>query len=108
MDVRNLQTPEEMLERWQGAECQCDPSVGHLCECCHDIQVMRDLIKDRDRMVDMLEFFLGQMQLTDCKMDGQHGWRFRHGWPMTHCIGPSAEEAAKAAIKEVKRSRAET
>lgn len=48
MDPTNLQTPEEMLERWGGVECQCDPSVGHLCECCHDIQVLRDLIKERD------------------------------------------------------------
>ena len=44
MDIRNLQTPEEMLERWQGVKCQCDPDVGHLCECCHDTQVLRDLI----------------------------------------------------------------
>lgn len=28
-------------------KCQCDPSVGHLCECCHDTQVVRDLLKER-------------------------------------------------------------
>jgi hypothetical protein len=55
MDIRNVQTAEEMLERWQGVECQCDPDVGHLCECCHDTQVVRDLIKERDRLRDELQ-----------------------------------------------------
>lgn len=46
----NLQTPEEMLERWRGVECKCDRSVGHLCEGCHDTQVLRQLIQDRDQL----------------------------------------------------------
>ena len=46
----NLQTPEEMLERWLSVQCQCDISVGHLCERCHDTQVLRELIKERDRL----------------------------------------------------------
>lgn len=56
----------------------------------------------------MLEFFIGQLQLTDCKMDSNHGWRFRHGWPMTHCVGATPEDAAKAAIREIERSRSES
>ncbi len=45
MDPATLQTPEEMLERWAGVECTCDPDVNHLCECCHDTQVVRELLK---------------------------------------------------------------
>ena len=50
MNPLELQTPEDMLERWTGIECSCDPSVGHLCECCHDTQVLRELIKERDEL----------------------------------------------------------
>lgn len=57
---------------------------------------------------DMLEFFLGQLQLTDCKMNSNHGWRFRHGWPMTHCVGATPEDAAREAIREIERSRSES
>jgi hypothetical protein len=46
MSPNSLQTPEQMLERWQGVACSCDPDVGHLCEICHDIQVVRDLMKE--------------------------------------------------------------
>jgi len=50
MNPANLQTPEQMIERWMGVMCSCDPDVGHLCECCHDIQVVREAIKERDRL----------------------------------------------------------
>ena len=50
LSPQNLQTPEEMLERWAEVQCQCDPDVGFLCECCHDTQVVRELIKERDRL----------------------------------------------------------
>jgi hypothetical protein len=53
---------------------------------------------------DMLEFFFGQMQMHSPDMEGQHSYRFRSGgWPMTHCKGPNAEEAVKAAINEIKK-----
>jgi hypothetical protein len=58
---------------------------------------------DLDQAADMLEFLLGQFQVTDCKMDGQHGWRFMHGWPMTHCKGSTIEEAVRAAMEEQER-----
>ena len=54
---------------------------------------------------EMLEFFFGQMQMHSPKMNGQHSYRFRGGWPMTHCVGPNAEAAVKAAIQEIKRER---
>jgi hypothetical protein len=58
---------------------------------------------------DMLEFFFGQMQMHSPKMDGQHSYRFRgSGWPMTHCVGPNAEDAVKAALQEIQRSRSES
>ena len=50
-----LQTPQEMLERWYGVECKCDPGVGFLCESCHDTQVLRDLIAENQRLRDLLE-----------------------------------------------------
>ena len=53
----NLQTPEEMLERWISVQCQCDISVGHLCERCHDTQVLRELIKERDQLKGCLQKF---------------------------------------------------
>ena len=49
MDPTQLQTPEEMLDRWDEIECICDPAVGHLCECCHDTQVVRELLKEQVR-----------------------------------------------------------
>lgn len=69
MDLANLQTPEEMLERWYGMKCQCDPSVGVLCESCHDLQVLRDLIKERDRLLDSIKFWsycMSQGMLATC------------------------------------------
>jgi hypothetical protein len=55
---------------------------------------------------DMLELFFGQMRTTDVKMDGRHHYRLSpSGWPMTHCVGPNAEAAVRAAIAEVKRER---
>lgn len=69
-------------------------------ESCHD--------GDIDEAADMLEFFFCQMQMQmhSPTMDGQHSYRFRSGgWPMTHCRGPNADVAVKAAIQEVKRQR---
>ena len=55
---------------------------------------------------DMLEFFFGQMQMHSPKMNGQHSYRFRSGgWPMTHCVGPSEEDAVRSATQEIQRSR---
>jgi hypothetical protein len=68
---------------------------------CHD--------GDVDEAADMLEFFLNQMQAHDVKMDGQHRYRFvSGGWPMTHCVGPNAEDAVKSAMREIQRSRSES
>lgn len=50
MDPTQLQTPEEMLDRWNDRQCTCDPDVGHLCECCHDTQVVRELLKEQVRL----------------------------------------------------------
>ena len=37
----NIQEPWEMLERWDNIPCTCDPDSGHLCEICHDTEVVR-------------------------------------------------------------------
>ena len=68
------------------------------------VSKLRDFGGYEDRAADMLEFFFGQMQMHSPKMNGQHSYRFRGGWPMTHCIGPDKESAVLAAIEEVKRS----
>ena len=58
---------------------------------------------------DMLEFFFDQMQMHSPDMGGNHSYRFRSsGWPMTHCKGPNAEQAVRAAIEEIQRSRSES
>ena len=57
MGMSSLQSPEEMLKRWYGAECKCDPDVGHLCELCHDTQVLSDLIKERDLLLDGIKYW---------------------------------------------------
>ena len=66
--------------------------------CCPDI----------NKAADMLEFLLGQFQMHSPKMNGQHTWRFRPGWPMIDAIGRTPEEAIRAAMVEVERSKQET
>lgn len=62
-----------------------------------------------DEAADMLEFFFSQMQMHSPDMGGNHSYRFRSsGWPMTHCKGPNAESAVKAAIREIQRSSSES
>ena len=66
-----------------------------------------ELMKMCREAADLLEFFLAQMQATSVYMNGQHVWRFRSGgWPMTHCVGPTAEQAALNAVAEIRRERA--
>ena len=72
------------------------------------IQVESSEEKVMQEAADMLEFFFGQMQMHSPKMDGQHSYRFKGGWPMTHCVGPNAEDAVRAAIQEIQRSRSES
>lgn len=35
---------KEMLKRWSGYQCQCDETVGFLCEMCHDIGIVKRLV----------------------------------------------------------------
>lgn len=46
-----LQTPEEVVERLKSIDCTCDPSVGWICETCHDRQVLQKLIADRNKLL---------------------------------------------------------
>jgi hypothetical protein len=66
----------------------------------HEDQLMQ-------QAADMLEFFFNQMQMCSPKMDGGHLWRLQNAWPMTHCIGPTEEEAVRAAMAEVARANSE-
>lgn len=65
------------------------------------------LIDEIERLRGMLEFCLGQLRMHSPKMNGQHSYRFCGGWPMTHAIGPTPEDAIRAAMAEVTRSRQE-
>lgn len=59
-----------------------------------------------DEAADLLEAFFEQMQLHSPQMNGQHSWRLRgSGWPMTHCKGPTREDAMRAMVAEIKRER---
>ena len=40
----NVTEPWEMIERWDNIPCTCDPDSGHLCEICHDTEVVRRLM----------------------------------------------------------------
>lgn len=60
-----------------------------------------------ESMRQMHNFFLDQIQIQSAKMDGKHHYRFCGGWPMTHCIGSTKDEAVKAAMEEVKLSKGE-
>lgn len=50
MNPNHLQSPEQMLERWQRVVCSCDRRFGWLCESCHDTQVLRDLLRERNAL----------------------------------------------------------
>ena len=62
---------------------------------------------DMRTAADIIELFVNQMQIGNCKMDSQHHWRFRHGWPMTHAVGATAEAAILAVVNEVDENRPE-
>jgi len=65
-----------------------------------------DLTQTIEDAADMLEFFMAQMQCPSIQMNGKHRFIFRSsGWPMTHCVGPNAEEAVMNVIKEIRRER---
>lgn len=55
----------------------------------------------------MLDFLLRQFYMNSPKMDGQHRWNFRYGWPWTHAKGSTIEEAVRNAMAEVEREKAE-
>lgn len=58
---------------------------------------------------DMLEFFFDRMSIASADMGGNHSYRFHStGWPMTHCKGPNAEAAVRAALAEIKREKEES
>jgi hypothetical protein len=79
-------------------------SIGDFKEVINTINDLQESIKEKDKM---LEFFFDQMKLWSPSMNGQHTYTFTHGWPMTHCVGPTREDAVKNAMKEVDRSKKE-
>ena len=88
------------------ARYETGESLQILLDDCRD-----ELAKQAERvkaLEGLVEFFYGQMYMTSPKMNGQHTYRFRSGgWPMTHCIGPTAEAAVEAAMKEIERDKQE-
>ena len=63
---------------------------------------------DPDEAQRMLDFVFSQMYLHSPDMGGNHIYKFlSSGWPMTHCKGPTAIEAVRAAMAEVERATQE-
>lgn len=57
-----LTSPEEVVDRLKSIECTCDPSVGWICEPCHDRQVLQRLITDRDKLLHAVKIAYGAMR----------------------------------------------
>jgi len=100
------------FEEWNEQDAKCwwrEYSGRNICKNMELVKVRT--LSQEDRLMheaaDMLEFFLGQMQMHSPKMNNQHSWRFSGGWPMTHCVGANSEDAVKAAMQEMKRDLGE-
>jgi hypothetical protein len=63
-------------------------------------------VSDLEEAADILEFFFGQMQAYSPLMSGHCNYRFRSGWPMTHCVGNTPFEAVSNAVAEIRRENA--
>jgi hypothetical protein len=77
-------------------------SINDFYEVINTIADLQESIIEKDKM---LEFFLDQMKVWSPSMDGKNAYTFKCGWPMTHCVGPTREDAVKNAMKEVERSK---
>ncbi len=72
MHMHKHETPEQVLVRWNGIECKCDWSVGHLCECCHDSQMLRNLIRERDELQQrIIGLVVAVETMQRCGSDGE-------------------------------------
>lgn len=69
----------------------------------------RDYLRDElDTIRTMLDVLLSQLKATNVHMSGRHHYRLHHGgWPMTHAIGSTPEEAMRYVVAEVRRSQLE-
>ena len=99
-----------------GCDDRCECGCPQDCYQCGDIVALsggnewptEGAIRCWDCQQRALEFLLGQFQMCNPDMGGQHSYRFRNGgWPMTHLRGPSIDEALAEAMAEVERERLE-
>jgi hypothetical protein len=59
---------------------------------------------ENERLKAINDFLIGQFQMFNPDMGGNHSYRFRNaGWPMTHLRGPNIEAAIENAMEEVSR-----
>ncbi len=72
-----------------------------------DYVCLREAVDEIERLQAIVDFVHNQLQMHIAHRVGRYGWRFRHGWPMTHAIGNSPEAAIQAAMDEVERSKQE-
>ena len=85
-------------------ECEDCACIVYLDEECPEDGVIRCWSCQQK----VIDFLLGQFQIHNPDMGGQHRYMFRNcGWPMTHLRGPNIEAAVSAAMFEVERSRLE-
>ena len=61
-----------------------------------------------EEAMEMLDFFVRQLQITAPDISGGHSYRFRNGgYPMQFMVGRSRLLAVRAAVEKVKRDRAQ-
>lgn len=77
------------------------------CPCCDADAELNGMVFELIDRLHMLEFLLQNFQMHSPKMNGEHSWRFRGGWPMTHAIGRDAEAAMRRVMSEVEREKSE-
>ena len=67
-----------------------------------------DSAADRLDAVAMLCLLKSLLQVSSAHMNGQHQWRLRgNGWPMTHAVGETSEEALLNVLAEIRRAEQE-
>lgn len=73
-----------------------------------DNETLDELRDELDTIRTMLDVLLSQLKSTNVHMSGRHHYRLHHGgWPMTHAIGSTPEEAMRYVVAEVRRSQLE-
>jgi hypothetical protein len=67
-----------------------------------------ELRKKLQSAIERMDLFFAQMRSSPPKVGGVKQWSVRSsGWPWTHAIGSTAEQAVNAVLAEIRRAHAE-